>query len=126
MKNTGLMALAAIIAFTFLSVACATFSSEVAEKNVIMVQTFKNLEVRSYHTMMRLDKLLAPKIEEKLMALNGVTEVRAAKSSDLFEIKIRKGLVFKWEEIEPAILNCIAMLCYNGQTPNIRRVEAKY
>ncbi len=129
MEKKWLKVFMATIAFVSLFVINFSFSAdslESAEKDVLVIHTFKNLEVRSYHTMLRIDKLLAPKIEEKLMTLSGVAEVRAAKSADLFEIKIRKGVAFDWKKIEPAIINCIVNLCYNGQQPTIRREEAKY
>jgi glutamine cyclotransferase len=41
---------------------------------------------------------------EELEQLNGIAYVRVYKSSnDLFTLHIRKGSVFSWEELEPAI-----------------------
>jgi len=100
--------------------------SQSPNKKSIVIQTFKNQELRSFHTTKRIDKKLSAQLEDSLLTIDGVTEVRAGKDTDKYEIKIRKGLVFKWEEIEPVILNCIAMLCYSGQQPAIRRVDAKY
>lgn len=126
MKKQGLIFAAVMFVLILFFLNVSLLSQDQMNEKSLVVQTFKNQEVRCYHVMKRIDEKLSEQLKVSLLNVDGVSEVRAGKDSDKYEIKIRKGLVFNWEKIEPDILRCITIHCYEGRTPAIRRVEAKY